>query len=156
MSGAGGYDAGYTMVQFPQNDALEDRMNITRRTLLKSMTALLIPASALDARAAAPGTSYVLNRFSVAGFQFYHGPKLLGRMKPGDVLQLCAEPENPYDEFAVRILWKGSMLGHVPRSDNRHISRLLQQGAPVSGRIMRIRPQAPAWNQLKVEVGLGG
>jgi len=102
-------------------------MNITRRTLLKSMTALLIPVSALDARAASPGPSYVLNRFSVAGFQFYHGPKLLGCMEPGDALQLCAEPENPYDEFAVRILWKGGMLGYVPRSDNRHISRLLQQ-----------------------------
>lgn len=129
-------------------------MKITRRTLLKSMTALLIPVSALDARAAAPGTSYVLNRFSVAGFQFYDGLGLTGVMKPGDALQLCAEPENPYDEFAVRILWKGGMLGHVPRSDNRHISRLLQQGAPVTGRIIQIRPQAPAWKQLKVEVGL--
>ena len=54
-------------------------MNITRRTLLKSLTALLIPVSALDARAA----------------------------------------------------------------------------APVTGRIIQIRPQGPAWKQLKVEVGLG-
>ena len=131
-------------------------MNITRRTLLKGLPALLIPAAALDARAAAPAPSpsYVLNRFSVAGFQFYDGPRLTGVMKPGDRLQLCAEPENPYDEFAVRILWKGRMLGHVPRSDNRHISRLLQQGAPVTCRIKQIRAHAPTWKQLKAEVGL--
>ena len=48
------------------------------------------------------------------------------------------------------------MVGYVPRSDNRHISRLLQQGAPVTGQIIQIRPLAPAWKQLKVEVGLGG
>ena len=155
MSGAEAYDASYTMVQLPQNAALEDRMNITRRTLLKRLTALLILAAAFDACAAAPGPSYVLNRFSVAGFQFYDGPGFTGVMKPGDRLLLCAEPDNPYDEFAVRILWKGRMLGHVPRSDNRHISRLIQQGAPVAGRIMQIRPQAPAWKQLKAEVELG-
>jgi len=39
-------------------------------------------------------------------------------------------------------------LGFIPSGGQ-------QQGAPVNGRIMKIRPQAPAWKQLKVEVGLG-
>ena len=60
MSGAGAYDASYTMVQLPQNAVLEDRMNITRRTLLKSLTAFLNPAAALDARAAAPVTGKII------------------------------------------------------------------------------------------------
>lgn len=70
-------------------------MNITRRTLLKSLTALLIPVSALDARAAAPVRSYVLNRFFVAGFQFYDGPGLTGVMKPGDRLCFAPNPITP-------------------------------------------------------------
>jgi len=41
--------------------------------------------------ASASGPAYVLNQFSVAGFQHYDGPELLGVMNPGDNLQLRVE-----------------------------------------------------------------
>ena len=148
----------FTMAAYSKNFTPEDAMNITRRELIKGLPALLVSGAVLSAPSAAPasGPAYVLNQFSVAGFQHYDGPELLGVMKPGDNLQLRVETKSPCGESAVRILWNHRMVGYVPRSDNRHISRLLQQGAPVTGRIIQICPQAPAWKQLKVEVGLGG
>ena len=97
---------------------------------------------------------YLLNRFSTAGFQYYLGPRVIGRIKPGDRLAMIAEPGNPYDEFAVRLEWKGQMIGYVPRSDNRHLSRLLRQGARLKCQAISVEPDRSPWNGLKVEVSL--
>jgi hypothetical protein len=47
---------------------------------------------------------------------------------------------------------RGRMLGYVPRSDNRHIHRLLRQGAHVTCRVVGADRKAPSWNQLRVEI----
>lgn len=125
----------------------------------------------------------VLNIFSIAGFQFYDGPALVHRLKPDDEivhaigngssspeelvqgvdphdfrsdcrLDLRAEPENPHDPFAVEIFFQTVKLGYVPRSDNRHISRLLLQGASLDCRVIAIDPEAGFRNMVRVEVGM--
>ena len=106
--------------------------------------------------AGAPPTVYLLNVFSVAGFQYHEGQKVLRRLRTGELLTLKAEPENPHDEFAVRIERLGTMLGYVPRSDNRHISRLLRQGVRLTCRIVEADCQARPWNQVRVEVAFRG
>ncbi|MFP3870970.1 MAG: HIRAN domain-containing protein [Syntrophobacteria bacterium] len=53
----------------------------------------------------------------------------MNRLQAGERLALTPEPDNPYDRFAVEIHWRSVKMGYVPRSDNRHISRLLRQGA---------------------------
>ncbi|MDO3377548.1 HIRAN domain-containing protein [Geoalkalibacter halelectricus] len=67
---------------------------------------------------------------------------------------LFAAPDNPHDDYAVRIEWRGVKLGYVPRSDNKHLSRLLRQGARLTCRATRINPQAPPWQTPQVAVGM--
>ena len=50
----------FTMAAYSKNFTPEDAMNITRRTLLKSLTAFLNPSAALDAPAAAPVTVKII------------------------------------------------------------------------------------------------
>jgi len=92
----------------------------------------------------------IMNRFSVAGFQYYSGPKLIDRLHPGVQLDLVAKPENAYDNYAVRIEWQGHKLDYVLRSDNRHISRLLHQGAKLSCRVLKAQSDTVPWRMLEV------
>ncbi|GAB4369882.1 MAG: HIRAN domain-containing protein [Calditrichia bacterium] len=128
---------------------------ISRRTFLKKLSALPL-VGIIFAGFAERMTirKHMINRFSVAGFQYYEGPQLLPQMKPGEVLELLAEPENEYDSFAVKIMYQGRHIGYVPRSDNRHISRLLRRRVPLLCRISKIKPQDDPWRRLRVKVWL--
>jgi hypothetical protein len=101
-----------------------------------------------------PDGKYLLDKFYVAGFQYYKGPSLIRQIKPGERLKLAARPQNSYDRFAVSIYRNEVMLGHVPRSDNKHISRLLQQGIPLHCNVIESNPNRETWKMLKAEVKL--
>ena len=88
----------------------------------------------------------------MAGFQYHGGRKILRQLRQRENLDLRAEPDNPHDEFAVRIERRGAMLGYVPRSDNHHIHRLITQGARLACRIVEVDRKAPPWNRVRVEV----
>ena len=47
--------------------------------------------------------SRVLLSFYIAGFQYADGALVLGNLKAGDKLTLCAERDNPHDPEAVAI-----------------------------------------------------
>ncbi|OVE79217.1 hypothetical protein BVY01_03100 [bacterium I07] len=93
---------------------------------------------------------YFVNYFFVAGFQFYDGPKIIARMKVNDEIRLHAEPNNPHDHYAVELYYNDKMIGHIPRSENKYISRLLRQDLNMVCRIQDIRPEAPTWEQVRV------
>jgi hypothetical protein len=97
---------------------------------------------------------YLLNKFYVAGFQYYEGTAVIGDIQRGDSLRLTADTANYYDKFAVKITRKGTMLGHVPRTDNKHISRLLQQGIKLRCKVAHANPDRETWKMLKVSVYL--
>ena len=103
-----------------------------------------------------PKKHYLLNKFSVAGFYFYEGPNLLDKMKPGNTLKMKPHPENIEDEYAVELHFKDNMIGHIPRSDNRHIFRLLEQEKDLVCTIREIDPEAVTWQMCKVKVELVG
>jgi len=95
----------------------------------------------------------MMNTFSIAGFQFHDGILHLGELREEQPLFLAAEPDNPHDEFAVKILTlDGLDLGYVPRSDNKAISRLLIAGLPLSAQIAAVHPDAVSWQQVQVKV----
>jgi hypothetical protein len=72
----------------------------------------------------------------------------------GCPLNLLVEPDNPYDHFAVAIYIDETKLGYVPRSDNKHISRLLDQDVRLECRIIEVNPDAAVWNMVRVDVFL--
>jgi len=103
-----------------------------------------------------PQQRYLLNKFSVAGFFFYEGRTLLEKMKPGDTLTMKPNAENMEDEYAVQLHFKDTMIGHIPRSDNKHIFRLIEQGKDLVCTIREIDPDAETWQMCKVKVELIG
>lgn len=123
-----------------------------RRSFLQGMIAA--PLGSLLFKPHHPKKGLLINKFSVAGFQYYDGRQIIGRMRIGEKLALIPEPANPYDEFAVKIMRNRAMVGYVPRSDNRHISRLLQQGSLLQCRVIEIRPADAPWHAVRVEVKL--
>lgn len=130
-------------------------MTLGRRSFLHGLLALSFLA--IPARAAASGPAhYDLNHFPVAGFQYYAGPARIHLFRPGDSLALIAEPENRFDAYAVRIEHQGVKLGYVPRTDNRHLSRLLRQWAKLTCRVTDVRPEGPTWRMLQVTARMEG
>jgi len=98
---------------------------------------------------------FLMNIFSVAGYRFHEGPRVERRLKPGQIVHLIPEPDNPHDEFAVEIKTaEGAKLGYVPRQDNRAISRLLRSGMLLLGRVEQIHPELPPWQRVRVSVWL--
>ena len=59
----------------------------------------------------------VLLSFHIAGFQYADGALVLGDLKAGDKLTLCAERDNPHDPEAVAIYYGNTKLGYVPGNE---------------------------------------
>lgn len=132
-------------------------MKTDRRFFLKTL-GMLAGAGVLvdEAGQASARTEMLLNVFSVAGFQYHEGREVLADIRKGQLLDMRPEPENVHDAFAVALFWRGRKLGYIPRSDNRHISRLLQQGGELAARVLDVDGCAPAWNAVRVAVSLRG
>jgi hypothetical protein len=103
-----------------------------------------------------PQQRYLLNKFSVAGFYFYKGTELVKSMKPGETLTMNLKLTNPHDKYAVQLYYKEQMIGHIPRSDNKPIFRLIEQGKELVCTIREIDPDVEAWRMCKVKVELVG
>lgn len=128
----------------------------SRRELLKRIIALPIlgPSLARKLFARENETEIFMNQFSVAGFRFYEGMNILSKLKPNDELTLVPDPDNEHDRYAVKILFKNQQIGFVPRSDNKHIFRLLQQKVKLVARIAHIQPEEVTWQMVQVKVWL--
>lgn len=97
---------------------------------------------------------YELNEFPVAGFPYYDGPELLDTLQPGEDLTLMAEPDNPFDEQAIRIEAHGRQIGYVPRGENGLLTRLLGQGVSLRAQVARVAPEAGPWSALTIMVSM--
>ncbi len=132
------------------------RVLLTRRSFLRRLAAA--PTLFLGGATSLPGfvgeRQSAIGRFHVAGFQYYRGPELIARIRPGSEIRLVAEPENPYDVHAVRVEHHGEKLGYVPRRENQPTSRLLQDGARINGRVIAAEPDQNSWRMLLVETTL--
>ena len=127
---------------------------MSRRTFLKSLTALIgglaLPAVA---RAATNRTNAkTLQCPPLAGFQYHHGEALWPQLSVGQPLQLVREPDNRYDDRAVRVDWQGHKLGYIPRLDNAAVSQLLDRGERVEAVIVRLAESGNPWERIVVEV----
>jgi hypothetical protein len=90
----------------------------------------------------------------LAGFQYYEGKALWAQMKPGDLLALVREPDNPHDPLAVRVEWNGHKLGYLPRRENQAVARQLDHGNPLQARIVRLVKHRDPWKRIELEVFL--
>ncbi len=103
------------------------------------------PAFAADVR-------IIVQESPLAGFQYYEGKALWEMLRTGDSLRLVREPQNPHDANAVRIEWRGEMLGYLPRRENADVARQMDRGAPVKARIVRLVEARNPWQRIRFEV----
>lgn len=152
---------------------------MSRRTFLKPLAALIgglaLPAVA---RAATSRTNAkTLQHSPLAGFQYHNGETLWPHrvVRPDETtshstrpskdddqvagyepvegsLQLVREPENRYDDRAVRVEWQGHKLGYIPRQDNAAASQLLDRGERLEAVIVRLAESSNPWERVGVEV----
>lgn len=127
---------------------------MSRRAFLKSLTALMggfaLPAVA---RAAThPGNIKTLQLSPLAGFQYHHGEALWPQLSAGQSLQLVREPDNRFDDRAVRVDWQGHKLGYIPRLDNAAVSQLLDRGERLEAVISGLQNSSNPWDRLMMEV----
>ena len=128
-------------------------MTISRRGFLGALTALPY-ALGRTAQARPTVTKTTINRFPVAGFQYYQGESVICLLRPGDTLTLKAEPTNPHDLYAVEVFAGRVKLGYVPRTDNKHISRMLRDGLGLTCEVDVATPGASPWDALRVTVSM--
>ena len=91
----------------------------------------------------------------LAGFQYYGAKILWDEMREGDALALIREPDNRHDPFAVRVEWRGTKLGYLPRAENRDVAAEMDKGTPIGARIGRLSRDPNPWKRLRVDVYVG-
>lgn len=88
----------------------------------------------------------------LAGFNYHQAPSVWRDLRVGDALQLEREPDNAYDDRAVRVRWQGHMLGYVPRAHNAALAWALDRGEALSARVSRLQPQRSPRKRIEFEV----
>lgn len=87
--------------------------------------------------------SRVLLSFHIAGFQYADGALVLGGLKVGDKLTLCAERDNPHDPEAVAIYCGNTKLGYVPGNEVGPLSLMMYYGHEdvFEARVQQVAPE---------------
>lgn len=111
---------------------------------------------ALDAAAQGPEASarIVVQDSPLAGYQYYDGKALWHEIKPGDMLTLVREPDNPHDASAIRLEWRGRKLGYVPRRDNSDLARQMDRGMAAEARVTALRTRRNGRNLVSYEISV--
>ncbi len=91
----------------------------------------------------------IVQESPLAGFQYYEGKAGWDMLKAGDTLNLRREP---HDANAIRVEWRGEMLGYLPRCENAHVARQMDHGAAVKARFIRTTTARNPWQRIRFEV----
>jgi len=93
-----------------------------------------------------------LDSLYIAGFQYYEGQNQLKNLKENLPVTLKRQSENKHDFFAVEVYFGNHKLGYLPRSDNRIIARMMDQGLKLKATIRKINPDADPFWKVKIRV----
>ena len=117
------------------------------------------PRSALDTlvETAQPraGVRLIVQETRLAGFMYAQAPLVFTQIQRGDELQLQAEPDNPHDTGAVRVLWRGHPLGYVPKRHNSSLAWALLDGKRLRAQVTQVQmhpnPAMRLWFEVFIE-----
>jgi len=93
-----------------------------------------------------------LNSPYVAGFQHYNGTEKEKYLMKDHPLTLLRQPENSHDFFAVEVYHEKYKVGYLPRSGNRIIARMMDQGIKLKTIIRSIDPDAYFSRRVKIRI----
>lgn len=101
---------------------------------------------------AEPGVRLLLQNSPLAGFRYHAAAEVWPALRVGDALELAREPENPHDANAVRVLWRGRVLGYVPRRENAALAWGLERGMQLRARISALAEHPNPARRVRFEV----
>ena len=116
------------------------------------LAATCVPVASAAAQAAGPSVRLLVQSSPLAGFRHHEAAGVWHLLQVGDSLELVREPDNPHDARAIRVDWRGSKLGYVPRRENDAIAWGLDRGDVLRARISRLDERRPASRRLEFEI----
>lgn len=123
------------------------------RLILAELALLLFPPFALaQAQQAPEGARLLVQSSPLAGFTHHEASAVWQQLKLGDRLELRREPDNRHDTRAVQVVWRGHLLGYLPRAENREISAEMDAGRRVFGRVGALAIDSDPWKRIRVDV----
>lgn len=87
----------------------------------------------------------------LAGFRYHEAPTIFSTLREGDALELVREPANAHDGAAIRVEWRGHMLGYVPRRENKTLAWALDRGERVRARVSRLQDHPNPRERVRFE-----
>ncbi len=140
-------------LKFPGFCIFEQPMNRKEffRKLLFGGVGVVLPKS-IEKLSPPPPQKIRLATVFLAGLSFYDGPEALSLLEPQMPLQLSREPHNLHDKNAVQVFSGEAKLGYIPRSENKTIARLMDEGKPVEAVILEVNPEEFPAGGIKAEV----
>ena len=106
----------------------------------------------VHAQEATPSVRLLVQNSPLAGFRYHAGPEVWRELRVGDRLELAREADNAHDANAVRVLWRGRMLGYVPRRENAALAWGLDRGTPLHARISALADHPNPARRVRFEV----
>jgi len=98
------------------------------------------------------GVRILVQSSPLAGFRYHAGAEVWRELRVGERLELAPEPGNPHDANAVRVLWRGRLLGYVPRRENAALAWALERGTPLRARISALAEHPNPARRVRFEV----
>jgi len=122
-------------------------------TTTEEITRQLMRVSMGDQTSVLPFTEDIyLTTVSVAGMCFYDVEEFLPDFKEDDVLILRRNPKNKHDCYAIEVhTISGQMIGHIPRSENRVLARLMDSGKRLTG-IVKNADGSSRWDGVSIKI----
>lgn len=123
------------------------------RLVLATGFCAVLAMSSFAARGGGVGeVRLVVQSSPLAGFRYYEARELWSQLVQGMELTLVREPANPHDANAIRVEWRGRILGYVPRQENAALAWGLDRGEALRARISRITWHANPARRIEFEV----
>lgn len=128
-------------------------MNNRSLTMMEKITRQLMHVSMGGQASVLPFAEDIyLTTVSVAGMYFYDVEDLLPSIKEGDNLILKRNPENRHDNHAIEVrTLSGQMLGHIPRSENQILARLMDSGKRLTAVVENISADI-YWREISIRI----
>jgi hypothetical protein len=118
-----------------------------------ALIALLFAGAALAQEPQGRGTVKLLVQSSpLAGFSYYEAARVWNELRVGDRLELAREPENAHDPRAIRVSWRGRVLGYVPRRENGALAWAMDRGQSLTARVSRLVAHPNPAKRVEFEV----
>jgi len=122
-------------------------------TTTEEITRQLMRVSMGEKAAVLPFTEDIyLTTVHVAGMCFYDVEAILPKIKDGEALILRRNPNNKHDVYATEVhTSSGQILGHVPRSENKVLARLMDSGKRLTAMVENA-DGGRGWKSISIKI----